>query len=216
MIEKIKHIGNPLTIVAIFAALAEISGTVIPTVLDDKYHIYIVLFLIFFPVLLVSLFFFTLWCKPWTLYGPSDFQNEELFLQMITELQKLSLKLKGIKIQFQHSNKKIVNEVLSSDNLQKEVTNRIHEAYNNEITQISDRLDDIRSDIDHCTIRILSRSFPQSKLQNDIFHELQKSTEALTLSQICENVKRDKMETKKALERMVKRQIIKTIKNPGD
>ncbi len=36
MVEKIGHIKNPLTVIAIFAALAEVSGTVVLPFLDKE------------------------------------------------------------------------------------------------------------------------------------------------------------------------------------
>lgn len=211
MIEKIKHISNPLTIVAIFAALAELAGTVSPTTIDKRYHIVIVSFLVLFPTLLVVLFFFTLWCRPWVLYGPSDFQNEEHFLEMFTNAQKSSIELDRINAQFQDSNKKIINEVLSGNNSQKRDTNQISEILNNEAAQMISRIDSARSSLEHYAMGILPHALPQSRLQNDIFHELRKNPEALSFSQICEKIKRVRTEIKKALDRMVQRHIIKTI-----
>src|ERR1041385_730287 len=57
MVEKIGTIRNPLTIIAIFAAIAEISGTmVLPFVAEANQGTYI-WFLMIFPILLVVLFF---------------------------------------------------------------------------------------------------------------------------------------------------------------
>jgi hypothetical protein len=38
MVEKIRTIKNPLTIIAIFAGIAEINGTVTLTFLSKNYH----------------------------------------------------------------------------------------------------------------------------------------------------------------------------------
>jgi hypothetical protein len=84
MIEKIKKVSNPLTIIAIFAALAEINGTVaIGLVRADLQHIFI-WFIILFPTLLIVLFFLTLNFNPKVIYAPSDFQNEENFLKAVS------------------------------------------------------------------------------------------------------------------------------------
>jgi len=211
MIEKIKHIRNPLTIVAIFATLAELAGTVSPTTIDERYHIIIVCFLVVFPTLLVILFFLTLWCRPWVLYGPSDFQNEEHFLEMLTDAQRLSIELDTINAQVQGSKKKIINEVLWCNNSQERDVKKISEVVNNETAQIISRIDSARSSLEHYASGILPRALPQSRLQNDIFHELRKSPEELSFPQICEKIKRDRTEVKKALDRMVQRHIIKTI-----
>jgi len=81
MVEKIGTIRNPLTIIAIFAAIAEISGTaVLPFISDGNQSTY-VWFLMIFPLLLVVLFFLTLNFNHNVLYAPSDFKNEENFFK---------------------------------------------------------------------------------------------------------------------------------------
>jgi len=82
MTEKIGLVKNPLTIIAIFAGIAEVSGTVIlPFITDDNQAVF-VWFLMVFPILLISLFFWTLNKNSKVLYAPSDFQNEDNYLQM--------------------------------------------------------------------------------------------------------------------------------------
>lgn len=80
MVEKIGHIKNPLTVIAIFAAIAEISGTtVLPFIEADNQNIYI-WFLIFFPIFLVGIFFLTLNFNHRVLYAPSDYKDEKNFV----------------------------------------------------------------------------------------------------------------------------------------
>lgn len=82
MIESVKKISNPLTIIAIFAGLAEVSGTVVlPFLKDDSQSLY-VWFLMAFPTLLILLFFITLNCNYKVLYAPSDFKDEDNFLKL--------------------------------------------------------------------------------------------------------------------------------------
>jgi hypothetical protein len=81
LVEKIGHIKNPLTVIAIFAAIAEISGTtVLPFIEADNQGIYI-WFLMLFPVFLVGIFFLTLNFNHKVLYAPSDYKNEDNFLK---------------------------------------------------------------------------------------------------------------------------------------
>lgn len=80
MIEKVGPIKNPLTIIAIFAAIAEISGTVVlPFISENNQGIY-VWFLIVFPITLILFFFLTLNFNHKVLYAPSDYANEENFV----------------------------------------------------------------------------------------------------------------------------------------
>ncbi|EPU4726656.1 hypothetical protein ACVXFK_004933 [Escherichia coli] len=58
MAGAISLVKNPLTIIAMFAGLAEVSGTaILPWISEPNQKIYI-FFLMFFPTFLVSLFFF--------------------------------------------------------------------------------------------------------------------------------------------------------------
>lgn len=83
MIEKVGHIKNPLTIIAIFAAIAEISGTVVlPFIVPANQATY-VWFLMIFPILLIIMFFVTLNFNHKVLYAPSDYQNEDNFLRSL-------------------------------------------------------------------------------------------------------------------------------------
>ena len=82
MTEKINHVKNPLTIIAIFAGIAEVSGTIITPFIDKELQGIFIYFLIGFPTILVVLFFVTLWFKSNVLYAPSDFSNEENYVIM--------------------------------------------------------------------------------------------------------------------------------------
>ena len=82
MVEKIGHIKNPLTVIAIFAALAEVSGTVVLPFLDkDTQHVY-VWFLMCFPLFLVAIFFWVLYKKHHVLYAPTDFKDDKTFQEL--------------------------------------------------------------------------------------------------------------------------------------
>lgn len=83
MPEKNGTIKNPLTIVGVFAGIVEISGTIVlPKISEANQELYIY-FLIFFPVYLVTFFFYTLNKNHKVLYAPSDFKNDESFLNLI-------------------------------------------------------------------------------------------------------------------------------------
>ena len=96
MVEKIGPIKNPLTIIAIFAAIAEISGTVVLPFIAPANQATYVWFLIVFPILLIVLFFLTLNFNHKVLYAPSDYQNEDNFLR---SLPKATFAEKVLKIE---------------------------------------------------------------------------------------------------------------------
>ncbi|MCL2888097.1 MAG: hypothetical protein FWF35_02130 [Elusimicrobia bacterium] len=80
MIEKIKRIDNPLTIIAFFAAIAEVSATISLGLVGPELQKIFIWFVMLFPALLVICFFITLNFNPKVIYSPSDFKNEENFL----------------------------------------------------------------------------------------------------------------------------------------
>lgn len=83
MIEKIGHVKNPLTVIAIFAGLAEISGTVVlPFLLDKNIQTTYVWFLMLFPAFLVAVFFLVLYKKHHVLYAPADYKDDETFAKL--------------------------------------------------------------------------------------------------------------------------------------
>lgn len=80
VLENINKVSNPLTIVALFAALAEASAIVVLLSLDGENQRTFLWFVMFFTVLLVLLFFGTLNFNHKVLYAPSDFRSDESFL----------------------------------------------------------------------------------------------------------------------------------------
>ncbi|MBU4234464.1 MAG: hypothetical protein L6277_09185 [Desulfobacterales bacterium] len=80
MLEKFDKIGNPLTIIGIFAGIIEVAGTCILPWLVGANQDKFVWFLIGFPILLVVLFFITLNCNPKVLYAPMDYREDSSFL----------------------------------------------------------------------------------------------------------------------------------------
>lgn len=83
MTNKIKRINNPLTIIAIFAALAEVNATIAIGLIDASLHSVFIWFVIGFPTLLVILFFLTLNYNTKVMYSPSDFKDDETFVQSL-------------------------------------------------------------------------------------------------------------------------------------
>jgi hypothetical protein len=85
MQKKPTKIVNPMTIIAIFAALSETSAAVsLPFLDDDDRELYI-WFLISFPFYLMFLFFITLNFNYKSLYAPSDFQKGKHFIKVFDE-----------------------------------------------------------------------------------------------------------------------------------
>ncbi len=76
------HVGNPLTLIAVFAGLSEaVSAAALPFIDESgAARLILVWFVVLFPSGLVLLFFVTLWASPQKLYGPGDFQSDGGYL----------------------------------------------------------------------------------------------------------------------------------------
>ncbi|WP_024692652.1 hypothetical protein [Pseudomonas syringae] len=74
-------VKNPLSVIAIFAGITEVSGAgILPFITPENQNLYI-WFLMVFPFLLVALFFATLNWNHKALYAPSDYTSDASFLE---------------------------------------------------------------------------------------------------------------------------------------
>lgn len=78
-------ISNPLTIIAVFAGLAEVFATIALVQLPESVQDIFLYFVMGFPVLLVTLFFYTLHKRPKVLYGPGDYEDQSMFFDLMQE-----------------------------------------------------------------------------------------------------------------------------------
>jgi hypothetical protein len=80
-----KKITNPMTIIALFAALSETSAAVSLPFLDYEERQIYVWFLMTFPFSLILLFFMTLNFNYKSLYAPSDFEKGKHFIKILDD-----------------------------------------------------------------------------------------------------------------------------------
>jgi CheY-like chemotaxis protein len=90
--KKIDKISNPLTMIGVFAGLAEIAGVIVLPTLSESLQKYFIWYVMGFPILLVSLFFYVLIRYPLALYAPSDFRNEKIYERLWLERNFKSIK----------------------------------------------------------------------------------------------------------------------------
>jgi hypothetical protein len=88
MIEKITKTSNPLTIIAVFAGLAEIAATIAIGFVDSELQKLFIWYVMLFPILLVILFFVTLNFNTKALYAPSDFRSDEGYLSLNKQVEQ--------------------------------------------------------------------------------------------------------------------------------
>lgn len=123
MLEKIGHVKNPLTIIAFFAGLAEVSGTIVLPFLSPNIQGTYIWFLMLFPSLLVVSFFFILYNKHYVLYAPSDYRDDRSFTQLYendyNEDKNLIL-ISKIKESIEEGLDNIKNSLINTENTSKE------------------------------------------------------------------------------------------------
>ena len=81
MVSAVSHIKNPLTIIGIFAGIVEISANLVLPFLEPAQQGIYLWFLMLFPAGLVFFFFITLNFNHTKLYAPSDFNDDNTFMQ---------------------------------------------------------------------------------------------------------------------------------------
>lgn len=95
MLEKFGSVKNPLTIIALFAGIAEVSGTIVLPFLNEENQGLFVWFLMVFPMFLLVCFFLTLNFNPKVLYAPSDFKVESNFIDLFSKASIKDLEAKA-------------------------------------------------------------------------------------------------------------------------
>jgi hypothetical protein len=180
VIEKVKAVNNPLTIIAIFAALAEIAGTVALAAVDKEIQHIFVWFVMGFPLLLVLLFFITLNFNPTVLYAPSDFRNEENFLNTLIGTQNVSISLEEVTTQLEEAKDKILSQTIEQISAAGEAEkSKISDILDRQLSKIEDRISSIRheADIAYQGIARLPRDSKSPSVGFRVVKELRKSAQ---------------------------------------
>jgi len=120
MVENINKVSNPLTIIAIFAALSEVAGTVALGLVDKMLQPVFIWFVMLFPVLLVVVFFLILIYKSSVFYAPSDFRDDKSYLELIQTkpyLKVISENVKSVEDSAKELDSKSITEIFSKMDL---------------------------------------------------------------------------------------------------
>jgi hypothetical protein len=123
--EKNKKISNPLTIIGIFASLAEISSIGVLPLIGQELQQQFIWFVMGFPTFLIVSFFITLNFNPRVLYAPSDFRDENNFLDVIGITKQAESDLTQLSNDLELFRAEVV-EKLSSTQSREEVENLIN------------------------------------------------------------------------------------------
>jgi len=202
MIEKIKLIRNPLTIIAIFAALAEVAGTVALATIDKSVQSTFIWFVMGFPVLLVVLFFLTLNFNPRVLYAPSDFKDEANFIRIVMGSKKLSADFDTLSKLLETAKEQIVNQVAKEVGTRDVERKRLSQEIAQHVELIRQQLEATRQSAKELASEATAEVFPRSRLQTDILSLLSSQDRMVSLEEIAAHCKMSNAATQRALDRL--------------
>lgn len=208
MIEKIKTISNPLTIIAIFAALAEVAGAVTLPLVAEAIQATYIWFIMGFPVVLVVAFFVTLNFNSTVLYAPSDYKNEDNFLNVARRGRDFERSLDQLNEQLEKTKTALFDEI-------KQEADNVGEAERARLSQVaSEQIKIIQGYVD--SARVIGEDFaataepalPQSALQAEILKFLARSPSPEAVPVIAGALRMSVPATERALTKLTKRGLV--------
>jgi len=209
MIEKFKAVNNPLTIIALFAGLAEIAFTVSLGLVDKPLQTIFIWFVMVFPTLLVILFFTTLNFNPRVLYSPSDYKDEENFVNALIGTKTVVANLSQATQQFDEVRKLILQQ---SEIQRKAISNEEQEIFikllEEELKGVTSRLESVRVEAESVASDFSDLRNPQSSIQAKTLNILHDAKTPLTLTQISQHLGMSKEATNRMLTRLVRRGLL--------
>lgn len=212
MIEKIKKISNPLTIIAIFAGLAEVASSGALIAADKDVQIILVWFVMLFPVFLAILFFITLNFNPQVLYAPSDFQNEENFLNVLRNKKNLDLNFNRLNKDLESSTDKILETIISRFGKEAETQRKsLKQLIDSQISVLKTSIEKTEESANVMSVQTLPRSELQARIVTYLFSE----KEPVTLASISNAVGRNEEYIVRALKKLIARETIMSIETGG-
>ena len=213
MIEKAKAVSNPLTIIAIFAGLAEIASTVALAALDSSLQVIFIWFVMGFPILLVLLFFATLNFNPKVLYAPSDFKDEANFMNTVIGTRNVSASLEQMTEQLEIAKEQILQQALEEiTEVGDQERTKLTQILNKQLSGIELSLDSVRREAESVASNASGVAYTQSSLQAHILQFLTETSEPQTCEQIAISLRMSKNATARALDRLSNRRLVLAIK----
>lgn len=209
MIEKIKLIQNPLTIIAIFAALAEVAGTVAMATVDKATQSTFIWFVMGFPVLLVVLFFLTLNFNPRVLYAPSDFRDEENFIRIVVGSKKLSTRFDNLSKLLETAKEQIVNQISTEIGTRDVEGQKLSKEIVRQVDLIRQQIEATRQSARDLASEATTEAFPHSGLQARVLSFLLNNDRMVPLEEISSYCEMSTDAMQRALIRLERRGLIR-------
>lgn len=121
---------NPLSVIVVFAGLAETAGTTVLALLPAEVQKIFVWYVIGFPILLVILFFLILFIKPMNFYSPDYYKDEKNFMNILNSRGEVRSELRSI-----------VNGLEVTDDVKEKISEQIEERLDIKDRSIEDSIE---------------------------------------------------------------------------
>ena len=202
MIDKVKKISNPLTIIAIFAGLAEVAGTTALFGVDKEIQTTFIWFVMLFPTLIVALFFITLNFNPSVLYAPSDFENDDGFLEALKGKKSVESNFSSLEEEVNKLSKTIEDEMNTRPSgLTSEHKNEIKETIRDELDSLKARV----SVTKEAAQKLSNHALPKSHLQAQVLELISNSDQPLSATDVSAEINMSRAAIYKTLHRLLER-----------
>jgi len=186
LIEKIRRVNNPLTIIALFAGLAEVAGTVAIGLLPSGLQATFIWFVMGFPVALVLLFFATLNFNAGVLYAPSDYRDEANFLSTLSSRQRLKQEIHAVTRQLEAAQREV--EVQQAGAVATAQPKEQVRGVYSRLDTIREALSSVEESADEVTIGAVLSTMPLSDLQRRLLGYLAAQPQPASSMQIARGI----------------------------
>jgi DNA-binding transcriptional ArsR family regulator len=218
MLEKIRTVSNPLTIIAIFAALAEVAGTIALATVNRELQQVFVWFVMGFPILLVVLFFATLNFNAKVLYAPSDFRDEENFLNTLVG-SRVSIGLGEVTRQLGEAKDRILRQAVEDiTHVGGAERSKLSEILDRQLKQIETRIESVRQTAEALASGVSEAAYPQSGLQARIriLQLLREGPVPMRLLDVVGHMGMSRNAAARVLQRLVEERLVVRKKDGGE
>jgi hypothetical protein len=193
MLEKMKSISNPLTIIGLFCGVVEVAGLIVMGTgnITPEAQRDLVWLIKWFPIALISLFFITLWFKDKALYAPGDFKDEKNYLELARANVKQGLAIEKVQTMIAEARTEIISEVMKTVSTNGTGDrNKVEEIVKEKLQPIQVAIESVKSVRKHLPKHLLP--FPDSfeldevrKIATDIWMIIQRAEKPLTLGEVA-------------------------------
>ncbi|MFC1650141.1 helix-turn-helix domain-containing protein [Candidatus Latescibacterota bacterium] len=211
MVENIRAVQNPLTIIAIFAALAEIAGTVALSLIVSEFQSVFIWFVMLFPIFLVACFFLTLNFNPQVLYAPSDFKNEENFLEIIVGSRRITENLKTIDMDLDNFKQDFASKYIKKLDSLRDKDAKLESDIVKRIELISGQIEKTLQSSEELSSELTTGIYTHSHFQTQIVKFMEQADEPVEIGEIAKTLGNSKAATLRALERMISRGFVESV-----